>query len=67
MEFTHDYEGTKTAIEDLHLEYQALLQADPGLEARLAALPGSLFSGRQRDRRARGGACSSATACRPST
>ena len=28
-EFNHAYEGTKTAVEDMHLEYQALLQADP--------------------------------------
>ncbi len=49
IEFTHNYEGTKTAIEDLHLEYQALLKADPDLETRLASLPGSVFSGRPRD------------------
>ena len=30
-EFNHAYEGTKTAVEDMHLEYQALLQADPEL------------------------------------
>ncbi len=47
-EFNHAYEGTKTAVEDMHLEYQALLQADPQLEARLARLPGAMFSGRKR-------------------
>ena len=47
-EFHHAYEGTRTAIEDMHLEYQALLQADPELEARLAYLPGAIFSGRKR-------------------
>jgi superfamily II DNA or RNA helicase len=47
-EFNHAYEGTKTAIEDMHLEYQALLQADPELEARLKRLPGATFSGRER-------------------
>jgi len=47
-EFNHAYEGTKTAIEDMHLEYQALLQTDPGLEARLKGLPGATFSGRKR-------------------
>ena len=47
-EFNHAYEGTKTAVEDMHLEYQALLQADPALEARLKRLPGSTFSGRKR-------------------
>lgn len=47
-EFNHAYEGTKTAVEDMHLEYQSLLQSDPGLESRLKGLPGSLFSGRER-------------------
>lgn len=47
-EFNHAYEGTRTAIEDMHLEYQALLAADPELEARLKALPGAIFSGRKR-------------------
>jgi superfamily II DNA/RNA helicase len=47
-EFNHAYEGTKTAIEDMHLEYQALLQADPALDARLKRLPGATFSGRKR-------------------
>ena len=45
-DFNHAYEGTRTAIEEMHLEYQALLQADPGLESRLRGLPGSTFSGR---------------------
>jgi superfamily II DNA or RNA helicase len=47
-EFNHAYEGTKTAIEDMHLEYQALLQSDPTLDARLKRLPGATFSGRKR-------------------
>ncbi len=47
-EFNHAYEGTKTAVEDMHLEYQALLQADPELEPRLKRLPGATFSGRKR-------------------
>jgi superfamily II DNA or RNA helicase len=47
LEFTHSYEGTKTPIEDLHLEYQSLVQADPALEEHLAQLPGSIFSGRR--------------------
>jgi superfamily II DNA/RNA helicase len=47
-EFNHAYEGTKNAVEDMHLEYQALIQADPELEARLKLLPGATFSGRQR-------------------
>ena len=47
-EFNHAYEGVKTAVEDMHLEYQALIQADPELEARLKRLPGATFSGRER-------------------
>lgn len=47
-EFSHAYEGTKTAIEDIHLEYQALLQQDPKLEVHLRNLPGALFSGRKK-------------------
>ena len=47
-EFHHAYEGTRTAVEDMHLEYQALLQADPELEARLTRFPGAIFSGRKR-------------------
>jgi hypothetical protein len=47
-DFNHAYEGTKTAVEDIHLEYQALLQADPTLESRLKHLPGAVFSGRER-------------------
>ncbi len=47
-EFNHAYEGTKTAVEGMQLEYQTLLQDDPTLEARLKRLPGATFSGRQR-------------------
>ena len=47
-EFNHAYEGTKTAIEEMHLEYQALVQDHPELAERLNALPGSFFSGRKR-------------------
>lgn len=47
-EFNQSYEGTKTAVEDMHLEYQALLQTDPELAARLKRLPGATFSGRKR-------------------
>jgi hypothetical protein len=46
-EFNHAYEGTKSAIEDMHLEYQALLREDESLVPRLNALPGSVFSGRK--------------------
>ena len=47
-EFNHAYEGTKTAIEEMHLEYQALMQENPGLADRLKTLPGAFFSGRRR-------------------
>ncbi len=43
---THAYEGTTTPLEEMHLEYQRLLQQYPGLPERLAALPGRLFSGK---------------------
>lgn len=54
-DFNHVYEGTKSVSEQVHLEYQALIDADPGLEARLTALPGAIFSGRQREARCRRG------------
>ncbi len=50
-EFNHAYEGTRTAIEEMHLEYQELLRADPELESRLTRLPGAVFSGRTRTER----------------
>jgi hypothetical protein len=50
-EFNSAYEGTRSAVEDMHLEYQALLQADPELDGRLRRLPGATFSGRKRPAR----------------
>jgi len=47
-EFNHAYEGTRTSVEEMHLEYQALLKADPQLEARLSSFPGQVFTGRRR-------------------
>ncbi len=47
-EFNSTYEGVRTAMEDLHLEYQALLNRDPELANRLNVLPGSVFSGRRK-------------------
>ena len=47
-EFHHAYEGTRTAVEDMHLEYQALLLSHSELEQRLARFPGAIFSGRKR-------------------
>ena len=47
-EFNATYEGTRTAIEEMHLEYQALLKRQPELADRLDGLPGSVFSGRRK-------------------
>ena len=47
-EFNKAYEGTKTAVEEMHLEYQTLLQENPELASLLNGLPGRLFSGRKR-------------------
>jgi hypothetical protein len=47
-EFNHAYEGTKTIVEEMHLEYQALLQEYPTIAERLKGLPGAVFSGRKR-------------------
>lgn len=45
-EFNHSYEGTTTASESMHLEYQKLLQDNPGLDERLSHLPKRVFSGK---------------------
>lgn len=47
-EFNHTYEGTRTAIENMHLEFQQMLKDDPELLERLNLLPGAVFSGRKR-------------------
>lgn len=46
-EFNHSYEGTQTPTENMHLEYQKLLQDYPDLAERLARYPGRLFSGKE--------------------
>jgi superfamily II DNA or RNA helicase len=46
-EFTDAYEGTLSPVEAMHLELQALLRDQPELEARLKALPGKVFSGKE--------------------
>lgn len=48
-EFNQAYEGTTTAVEQMHLDYQKLLDDIPGLAEKLDALPGAVFSGRKRD------------------
>jgi hypothetical protein len=45
--FNHQYEGDATPAERMQLEYEKLLTADPGLEERLAGLPGRVFSGKR--------------------
>ncbi len=47
-EFNASYEGARTAVEDMHLEYQALMKEHPELAERLNGFPGSVFSGRQK-------------------
>jgi len=45
-DFNETYEGTTTTDEQIRLELQRLLESHPGLAARLAALPGRVFSGK---------------------
>lgn len=45
-DFNQSYEGATTKLEEMHLEYQKLLQENPDLEQRLNALPGKVFSGK---------------------
>lgn len=45
-DFTEAYEGALAPVETMHLEYQALLKQYPGIQERLAALPGQVFSGK---------------------
>jgi len=47
-EFNQAYEGTKTVVEEIRLEYQKLLDDIPGLAERIATYPGSMFSGKSR-------------------
>jgi hypothetical protein len=46
-DFNHQYEGTPSPAEQLQLEYDRLVAADPGLEERLAGLPLKVFSGKR--------------------
>jgi hypothetical protein len=47
-EFSHAYEGKTSAVEEMHLEYQKLLDETPGLAEALEEFPGAIFSGRER-------------------
>ncbi|HAM49929.1 MAG TPA: helicase [Nitrospiraceae bacterium] len=49
-EDNHNYEGSTTILEGMHLEYQRLLKDNPDLEEHLKALPGRVFSGKQHPR-----------------
>ncbi len=46
-EFNSGYEGQKSLIEEMHLEFQDLLKEDPDLGQYLQQLPGAVFSGRK--------------------
>ncbi len=46
-DFNAAYEGELKQLERMHLEYEQLLKDHPGLEDRLNALPGKVFSGRK--------------------
>ncbi len=49
-DFLSTYEGSTTQTEKMQLELERLLAADPALSARMDALPGSVFSGKQHPR-----------------
>jgi len=46
-DFDHAYEGETSPVEQMHLDFQGLVKADPDLPARLSALPGRVFSGKE--------------------
>lgn len=45
--FSERYEGQRSPDEDLHLEWQDLLKANPGLDEKVSAYPNGIFSGKQ--------------------
>lgn len=45
-DFIHQYEGSATTSEVMHLEYQNLLKQIPGLQEQVDCLPGRVFSGK---------------------
>jgi hypothetical protein len=50
-EFNQSYEGTTSAVEEMHLEYQRLLDEIPGLAETLERIPGAVFSGKERPKK----------------
>jgi superfamily II DNA or RNA helicase len=55
-EFNQAYEGSTSATEEMHLEYQRLLDETPGLAEVLDRLPGAVFSGKTRPKKGLRGA-----------
>lgn len=45
--FSEQYEGQRSSDEDLHLEWQDLLYATPGLDELVSTYPNGIFSGKQ--------------------
>ncbi len=45
--FSEQYEGQRSPDEDMHLEWQDLLNANPGLDEQVSAYPNGIFSGKQ--------------------
>ena len=45
--FNHEYEGTTTSIEKMHLEFQKLIKDNPELLNKIDLLPGKVFSGKE--------------------
>jgi len=45
--FSEQYEGQRSPDEDMHLEWQDLLNANPGLDEKVSAYPNGIFSGKQ--------------------
>lgn len=45
--FNEQYEGQRSADEDMHLEWQDLVNAHPNLDGQVSAFPDGIFSGKQ--------------------
>jgi superfamily II DNA or RNA helicase len=45
--FSEQYEGLRSPDEDMHLEWQDMLKAQPGLDEQVSAYPNGIFSGKQ--------------------
>ena len=46
-EFNEQYEGSTSATEEMHLEYQRLMSEHEGLQQKISAMPAGIFSGRE--------------------